>query len=55
MEDRLDVIADLISKRNIHADDQMLFQLILEELKMLRGEVTLHANLVKAVRTELQK
>ena len=36
MNDRLDRIEHLISIRNVHADDHELFELILEELKMLR-------------------
>lgn len=48
--DRLDHIEHLISIRNIHADDRELFQMILEELRVLRGRTEESGRLIKAVR-----
>lgn len=50
--DRLDRIEYLISIRNIHADDQELCKLILEELRMLRGLTMQHSRIVDAIRRE---
>ena len=50
MRDRLEVIEHLISIRNIHADDQELFRLIAEELKVLRGKTSESERIIKAVR-----
>ena len=51
--DRLDRIEHLIDVRNIHADDNELFKLLLEELRMLRGLTVQHSRIVDAVRREL--
>lgn len=50
VRDRLDVIEHLISVRNIHSEDEELFKLILEELRMLRGKTDESGRLIKGVR-----
>ncbi len=54
MNDRLDRIEHLISIRNVHADDHELFELILEELKMLRQRTDAWERFIGSLRKEFQ-
>jgi hypothetical protein len=51
--DRLDRIEHLVSIRNVHADDEELFKLILEELRMLRDYTMQHSRIVDGLRREI--